>query len=218
MDNAATAIQRTSVLHRIKMLRPLTKKEKKTIAWVFGIVVLVSLFNFKGALRKARDYQRKYDINRIVDALEIYKEEFGFYPPSSEDGKILGCKKQGVNEEDLIDTKTDVTFEEKLKGIFEECEWGKDSLRDITDLNYPAYIDPLPADPDTQKGVNYFYVSNVSYFQVFGAFEGKSEPEYREGVENRNLMCGKRVCNFGKSLDKVPLEISIQEFLKMESN
>lgn len=200
------------------MLKPFTKKEKKTVAWIIGIVVLISLFNFKGALRKARDYQRKYDLNRIVDALEIYKQEFGFYPPSNEDGKIVGCKKQGVEDKDLLDTKTGVTFEEKLKNIFQECRWGQDPLRDITDLSYPAYIDPLPTDPNTSKGADYFYVSNISYFQIFGALEGKNEPEYRKGVEKRGLMCGSKVCNFGKSLDNVPLEISIEGFMEMESN
>ena len=199
------------------MLKPFSKNEKKIVRWIFGIVIAISLLNFKGALRKARDYQRKYDVNRIVDALEVYREEFGFYPPSSGDGKIIGCRKEGTNSDDLLDTRTGETYEQKLRSVFKECEWGKDPLQDITDLNYPPYLSVLPQDPDTDKGVSYFYTSNISYFQILGALEGKSEPEYRESVEARGIYCGKITCNFGKSLNNVPLDIPVEEFVEMET-
>ncbi len=203
----------------LKKLMNFKKEEKLIVFYVFLFVAVLSLMNFRIALRKARDYQRKYDINRIIDALEIYREEFAFYPPSSENGKIIACKKQGATEDQLLEADSSISFEEKLLSIFRECEWGEDPLRDVTDPDYPSYLELLPIDPKAQKGTDYLYISNVSYFQLYGALEGKSEPEYKEGIEKRGLECGSQICNFGKTLEGVPLDKSLEEFMvtRMES-
>lgn len=200
-------------------LKGFKKEEKKIVVYVFLFVIVLSLLNFRIALRKARDFQRKADINRVVNALEVYHDEFAFFPPSSEDGKIVACKKGGTTIEDLLVADRTLTIEEQLLDYFEECEWGKDPLRDISDPDYPAYLESLPEDPDTAEGVDYYYISNIGRFQLYAALEGKSEPEYREGIETRGVNCGKKVCNFGKTLGGTPLEMSLEDFerIRMES-
>ncbi len=193
-------------------MKKFSKQEKKIVKGVLLFIVIISLFNFRIALRKARDFQRKHDINRIVDALEVYHDEFGFYPFSSDDGKLIACKRENVSIEEVNDGKT-LDFKESIFKLFRECEWGQEGLKDVSDPEHPPYIEVLPTDPNSKKGVSYQYVSNSTYFQVFGALEGKNEPEYREKVEMRNISCGKKVCNFGKSLNNVPLEESIEEFM-----
>jgi hypothetical protein len=42
--------------------------------------------------------------------------------------------------------------------------------------------------------------------------EGEEEAEYRQDLVEYGLMCGERVCNFGKSSGSTPLDKSIQEY------
>jgi type II secretory pathway pseudopilin PulG len=178
-----------------------TKKEILGIIFILLAIGLACFSNFKVSLRRARDAQRKNDIGAIADALNRYQVDFGFFPLSSSDGKILACEP--------------VTTEGKGKNkvyIFSACEWGKDGIRDLTDYNVLPYLKILPTDPQKDKGLIYFYISNGKRYQIFASLEGSDEDEYSRAIIKRNISCGTRLCNFGCAYGKTPLDKSIEEY------
>lgn len=170
------------------------------IVILFGLF-LASGFNINGALKKSRDAQRKGDIRAIYDALWAYKRDFGFFPLSSEDGKILAC---------LDKNETKLKFDENNSPIFYPCEYGVDSLKDVTDNNYAPYLETIPKDPNSNK--NYFYIATHEKFQILASLEGEYEDEYDSWILARSINCGLEFCNFGRSDGETPLDISIDQF------
>jgi hypothetical protein len=188
-----------------------TKQEATVVLIILFVVGVVSFRNFQLALRRSRDSERKQDLTRVADALNYYHEDFGFFPPSTEDGTIVACNKDGSPVE--IDTKDlSKTMEEKLLEVFEPCVWGEDGLKDVSDPDYPPYMENLPNDPTFKDGTRYIYVSNTRRFQLYASLEGEDEDEYRPEIVEYGLMCGGTVCNFGKSSGQTPLDKSIEAY------
>lgn len=145
---------------------------------VTGIIVVLAIlagFNFRSALVKGRDIQRKNDLKHIAAALKDYMKDAGYFP-TSENGKILACM------EDPSETTV--------------CLWGKHG---VPNPENPAqkYINPLPQDPFSGKGYEYFYISNTKNFQIYAHLERESDAEYNERILHRGLWCGQAICNFG---------------------
>lgn len=170
-----------------------SKSELKAILIIFLFLIAISTPNFIVSLRRARDAQRKADIGSIYDSLLRYQGDFGSFPLSI-NGKIAACEP--------------VTFK-KVGGIktpvFSVCDWGKSSLVDLSDSSYPPYLKLIPNG-------SYYYFSDGSRFQIYGSLEGKSEDEYDESIIKRGIACGSKICNFGKSSGKTPLNMSIEEY------
>lgn len=190
-------------------MKSFTKQETKIISWVLAFILVAGFFNFKKSLARSRDYQRIRDVGDVVSALEVYHEDFGFYPPSTDDGKIVACEKEDAKK---LSELIGVPLDEALKQVFSECQWGQDSLKDLSDDTYPPYLDKLPIDPQSKNGVSYYYVSTVDHFQLFASLELSDNEQYKTDVLQRNLKCGSRVCNFGKSLYPTPLDVSLEEY------
>lgn len=188
-----------------------TKEESVVIALILFLIIVVSFGNFQLALRRSRDSDRKQDASRVASALRFYQEDFGFYPPSSKDGRIVACNKDGGQIEIDLEEK-EMSLEEQLLQIFDPCEWGNDSLRDVTDPDYPPYMKGLPKDPQWEKGIKYVYRSNTRHFQLYVSLESEEEDEYNPDIVEYGVMCGERVCNFGKSSGVVPLDKSLEEY------
>lgn len=177
-----------------------TRKELLGVVLIFAVIILASLSNFKVSLRRARDVQRKADIRAVSDALVKYSEDFGTFP-LAEDGRIVACR----GPETKIDEKGRITGQVA-------CEWGKDSLADISAPAYPPYQDRLPQDPLFEKSFRYLYLSSGRYFQLYASLEGTDEPEYDPKIVARNLSCGEGICNFGLSYGSTPLDKSLEEY------
>lgn len=171
------------------------QKESITISSILLIIIAAILINLQISYRKSRDVQRKDDMRSVYDTLITYHEDFGFFPLSDSEGKILACEPYDV------DTKT-----------FSACDWGKDAIRDIFDKNYPTYLEKLPIDPRHDEGYGYFYISNGRRFQVYATLESKNEPEYDQKIIERGIYCGEKICNFGRSFSKTPLDKSLEEY------
>ena len=189
-----------------------SRKELTAILVILGLVILASYRNFQISLRRGRDAQRKTDITGLAKALDIYHQDFGFYPPSTEDGMIVACGDETTTVSMDILGKENLSLEEKLLEIFKPCEWAKGSLRDISDPDYPPYYTTLPADPIRKKGPEYRYISNTNRFQLYATLEGTDEAEYDKEIVERGLMCGAVICNYGKASGQTPLEISIEQY------
>lgn len=193
----------------------LKKKDFKNIFLIFLVLITVTYLNLTVAKRKARDVQRRVDVGHIMDALSYYQRDFGFFPPS-EDGKIAACK--GENYDQVLQrAKDDPEFEQAdLIEALAPCEYGEDSLRDIFDEEYRAYLDEIPKDPSYKKGFGYYYISNTRRYQIYAYLEGKeNEIGYNESVIERGINCGVNICNYGRSFADTPVDISLEEYEKI---
>jgi len=184
-----------------------TREELAVVSLILGLIILVSTPNYIVSLRRARDAQRKADLGSIHEALVKYQEDFGFFP-LAKDGAIAACAPYEVVPKDARkpDGSLDVTVS------YSACDWGRDSLADLSDPSYPPYLKAIPNDPQAQHGLKYVYFSNGSRFQVYAALEGKSEDEYDKEIIKRGINCGTKICNFGRAYGKTPLNKSIEEY------
>lgn len=174
-----------------------SKNEILGILVILAVLVLVSLNNFKVSLRRARDSQRKDDLGSLQNALARYNDDFGSFPLSSPEGKILAC----------------APVSRRGKTVnFSPCDWGKDGLTDLSDPNFPAYLKVLPIDPQSVSGLTYVYLSDGKRFQIYASLEGADENEYNLKILARSMPCGARLCNFGKASGDTPLDKSIEEY------
>jgi Tfp pilus assembly protein PilE len=71
----------------------LTKIEKTALVIIFAALFGLMSISYGNSLRKARDVQRKSDIQDIANALEKFQKVFSYYPQSV-NGKIVGCNPQ----------------------------------------------------------------------------------------------------------------------------
>ena len=170
-----------------------SKKEFVAVGIILFVIAGLSYGNFAIAERRSRDQQRKAQVAHVHNMLEKYVEDFGRYPKSSREGQLIAC---GTDPNNL-----------------QPCNWGWDPLKDVSDPNYPAYIDRLPADPQHGKGVRYMYFSDGIRYQLYASLEGRAdEDEYDETIEKLGIWCGVRVCNFGKANGRTPLDKSLEEY------
>lgn len=182
-----------------------TKQEWLAVFIILALVAVASFFNFRTSLTRARDAQRISDLQEVVDALVKYNSDFGFFPSSTPDGKIVACKKEGASLYKGM----------KLKDFLASlapCEWGKDALTDITDASYPAYLKNLPADPKSSKGFAFHYISDGRLFQLYTALELRDSDQYAPSIVARKIMCGVKICNAGRTYGTTPLDKSLEEY------
>ncbi len=188
--------------------------KKSEIIGLTLILAVVFAFSFKGILeaeRKGRDAQRKADLGVISNALHLFFEDFGYFPPS-EGGKIKMCKNDNFAEV-LQKLKNLKNFDRELffSGL-KGCEWGKDSLLIPLDENL-IYLKTIPKDPQQDLGFSYLYFSNTKRFQIYSFLEGgRNEDGFDQGILERGILCGREFCMFGKSSGDTPLDISIEEY------
>lgn len=188
-------------------MKPFTKIETVSLGVIFLILIAVAVPNFVVSMMKSRDQIRRDDMGSLNHALDAYLADFEYLPVSSPDGRIMAC----VNPEDVPhkDKAGKLVFD------FFPCDWGKDAF--VNQFTGKVYLPVLPNDPDYQKGVKYLYLSDGNRFQLFAAEENKKEVEIDPKIVARNLFCGTKICNIGRSYN-VPTDISIEEYEKLLLN
>ncbi|MBU0570044.1 hypothetical protein KKB40_04690 [Patescibacteria group bacterium] len=195
-------------------MKSFTKNELTGVTIILLAIALATGVNLRLALRRARDAQRRADLGAVSNALHEFFEDFGFFPPA-ENGKIKACK--GTNFDTIL---AEVTSQEQFDRdrFFEglvPCRWGNDSLNDLGLFSDEAktYLKSIPVDPKKNEGGDYIYLSNTKRFQIYSYLEGEnSEEGYDMSIVGRDLMCGNKVCSFGKTYTDTPLDKSIEEY------
>lgn len=138
-------------------------------------------------------------------AFDEYLADFNnSLPHASPDGRIVDCLKPG-----------DKPVQNKSGGWSYNpipCDWGKDSFTNL--ITGKVYISILPQDPDYKEGAAYLYLSDGDRYQIYAAMEGADEPEVNPKIIARDLMCGNKICNIGRSYN-VPIDISIEAYNKL---
>lgn len=175
-------------------MKPFSKPEIISLIVIFLVLIIVSWPNFALSLRRARDQIRRDDIGNIQAAIDDYYKDYGVFPLSSPDGKMVVCKGSGPN----------------LTLI--PCNWGHDAWLNLTPGINKVYMSTLPGDPNLNQGITYDYFSDGSRYQLFGYLEGAvEEPGYDARLAGRRVACGNKSCNIGRA-NNVPLYITIEEY------
>ena len=191
-------------MYPLEKMKSFSKSELTGLLIIFFVLIIISVPNFVFSLRRARDQVRKDDMGAIVFSLDAYFTDFGIFPPSSLDGRIMACKKPG-------DTVTK-DKEGHLVVNFIPCDWGVDAITDVTQVNGKIYMHLLPRDPDYKKGASYRYISDGARFQIYVSLEGKDEAEYDPKIIARNLLCGNQVCNAARAYADTATDISLEQY------
>jgi len=163
-------------------LNKFTNLESKFLIFIFIVLFSVSGFNIALSLRRGRDATRKNDLASMQKAIDLFKQKYKEFPISTTDGKVIGC----FNEEPKFDELTGKVSNALV------CEWGESSFENIK---------VMVRDPSFQKGASYLYISDGKKYEIYIALEGKDEAEYTESIANKNLQCGKFICNYGRWSD-----------------
>ena len=195
-------------------MKPFTKQELKVVSAILFLIFVVTGLNIRIALRRARDAQRRADLGAISNALHEFYDDYGFFPPA-ENGKIKVCKADNFEKVFTEIKEADQFDRNRFISGLRTCDWGKDSLTDLGmfEGESETYIKTIPVDPKQSEGITYYYLSNINRFQLFSTLEGEdSEEGYNEGIVKRNLLCGNKICSFGKTYGATPLDKSIEEY------
>lgn len=164
-------------------MKPFSKFEIKIISTVLVVLILLVTVNMLTSLRRGRDSTRKNDISSIQKGLDSYKQKYSVYPPSTDDGRIIGCFEGEV----IQDKSTGIPLNNMV------CEWGQSTFEGMS---------PMPRDPNAADGVNYKYISIDKGYAFYVSLEGKDEPEYNLETLSLNLHCGDKICNYGREVLK----------------
>lgn len=192
----------------------LTKSELISILLALLFISFITTVNLFKAQRRARDAQRKVDLGIISNALNEFQADYGFFPKSSDDGRVIVCKNDKFPEvKQKLTAAKELDFDILYEGL-NPCVWGKDAFNDLFSENEKPYMTTFPSDPKTSAGINYFYISNGNRYQLYTYLEGgKEEVGYDKKIVDRSLNCGSGfVCSYGKSYGETPLYRSIEDY------
>lgn len=176
-------------------------KESLRVFLVFLLVLVVSFYGFSEAKKRERDVKRNADISLVAQALEAYRQAFGYYPEVSDDGRIIACAGEDtkvLKDQNGLGVREPGAVRDKLVNLV-PCDWGKDALRDALDGNYPAFLEIIPQDPLSDKGYSYRYEFKDGKYYVYVSYETRRMPDYNKNILLQKIKCGIVFCNAARS-------------------
>jgi len=137
---------------------------------IIGILAALVMVNFNAARERARDVQRKSDLDQVKKALRMYYNDYGVYP-ESDGGQIKACTPPVV------------------------LRWGGSFA-----CGSMVYMKKLPTDPVEGKTYYYNYASSGQDFCLWARLENKSDSDISKsqsrciicgsvGVEYNYVVC-----------------------------
>ncbi len=130
----------------------LTLIELLVVMVILGILATIGFGQYRTSQLKARDAQRKGDLDNIGRALEMYYNDFQSYPLSS----------NGLMQ---VDTDGD--------GTLDNLDWGGEfSTPDV------IYMKSLPEDPADDYGYCYQSDAEGSEYQIYSVLENERDADY----------------------------------------
>lgn len=165
--------------------RGFTLIELIVVMALLGILIVAGFGSYLGSIKRGRDAKRKGDIAGISKALQIYFNDAGGFPIST-NGKIKGC--------------TDATGSLVVDG----CAWGGVFSNQQTQQ---VYMGTLPKDPVATNNYYYYAPGSGRYFYILAHLENKedtaiplngTQQQYYSAVDGNSLTtssCG-GTCNY----------------------
>ncbi len=166
-----------------------TLLELLVVMVIIGLLTAIGIGGLLSSQQKGRDARRKQDIDAITRALEIYYNDQGQYPESS-NGRIVGCG--------TVESPT-------------ACEWGAPFSN-----NQATYMVQLPQDPIADKKYYYQYNPTERAYQLYADLENEKDKDlknarpdgsgevlvYNTTCDGGPCLCGDGtsvICNYGVS-------------------
>lgn len=146
-----------------------TLVELLVVIAILGILATVGLVAFNSSQIRGRDAQRKSDLKQTSSALEIYYNDYGRYPASNDDGKIMGCPTT----------------------VPTACNWDNDDQ--FTD-GKTVYLKSVAEDPSS--GLNYFYHTESGQSYTLYAHLENSQDSGINTILDAPSCGGTSLCNF----------------------
>lgn len=135
----------------IQVRRGFTLIELLVTMSILAILSTLVAINIQGNLAKARDGRRKSDLSQIKTSLNLYYNNYGYYPPSNDSThQITGCDSG-------------------------DCAWGSAWTKSNTN-----YMKILPADPLNNATYKYGYqrpTSDGNSFTLWARLEATTDPD-----------------------------------------
>lgn len=151
----------------MRLKRGFTLIELLVVISIIGMLTALIVVNFNAARERARDVQRKSDLDQIKKALRMYYNDYDGYPADDGSGNILGCGDSG-----------DTT-----------CSWGGQWSASAANMVYMKILPQDPLDPDQ----NYLYAQGTTDqdFLLTATLENKSDGD----ICDSQIHCGASECN-----------------------
>jgi type II secretion system protein G len=152
---------------------------------IIGILATLSIGSFQTSQQKARDAERKNDLQQIGSSLEAYYNDKHQYPEHSINHKIQGCPNVSDPEDPI------------------ECDWGDP----LVDTKGTTYMVEIPSDPRDEY--TYYYQSDGTAFQIYARLENDLDaavPQLTGEPANYSVSCGEFDCNYGISSSNLTVE------------
>ena len=137
------------------MKKGFTLVELLVVIAILGILASVAFGQYRTSQEKARDAQRKGDLNSIAQALEMYYADNKSYPLAS-NGKIT------IELED---------------STLEEIDWDSSFQKDINGQTI-VYMKRLPRDPDSASSYCYAPTADYTGYALYSMLENENNNDY----------------------------------------
>ncbi len=152
----------TSNTYDLRPKKAFTLIEILIVVAVIGILAVLAMTNWKGQLNKAKDTQRKKDLNRLRTAFEEYYNDHNCYPPSDILNNCGGSELQPYLNSIPCDPETHTPYYYVFDENNPSC--GQE-FRILTTLrnNNDQAIKKLGCDPESGCGYKNENQSNYNY-------------------------------------------------------
>jgi len=160
-----------------------TLVELLVVMAILGILSSIAFGQYRNSQKKARDAQRQSDLSNIARALEMYYNDNGTYPLSSDEGKIMA----------VVDAGEDAT----------EVNWGSAFLEEYEldeDVQSIIYMKLLPRDPESSYSYCYDSTNGTKY-ALYSMLENENSNKYcADPGYTCNSVAGYRYAIFSSNL------------------
>lgn len=155
-----------------------TLVELLVVMAIIAVLATVIIGGFRSSQMRGRDSQRKADLKQISNALELFFQDYGRYPPAS--GTLIAACSYNPGT-----------------GVGTACSWGSGTMSD----GKTTYMRTVSADPLTFQNYVYRVSSTFNSFQLFARLENTEDKNcINDNCEAPGVVVtcgGGNLCNFG---------------------
>ncbi len=163
-----------------------TMIELLLVMGIIAILSVISFSSFMASLSKGRDTTRKSDLAQLRKALEVFNSNFGTYPLSDTEHRIVGC----LSSAPADPHSPSFVFCPAANGGFSYYVNG------VEENNLAKF----PTDPDASR--IYYYESDGDTYSLYAALENINDKDTKQtGTGTVDpagwvISCGSAVCNY----------------------
>lgn len=157
---------------------------------IIGFLATIVIFSSASTLRRGRDAQRKSDLKNIADALELFYNDHGVYPPSLFGELISACP-----------------YDPSVPVNSNNCTWGTGVM---SDDNGGVFMTQVPKDPTNESRYIYQVSPARDRYKVFAYLENPEDPNFDPTIEESlGIDCATTgtgyPCNIGVTSPNTPI-------------